>query len=186
MPTCCALVNRTNSHPAQRTGSGLNSILMGSFITDTLPYKSGNLNQFSSQFKIFHHKVKPARDTCFCSKTKMAAVLNPIMLCGQQGPALCPGFSLWSLKLSNTAWLAVYAVSPHVLSSSLETSALTCLGGSFYRFVVSHLNPVTEDINLHSVCQLQQKIIETGMSLRLTLSRSYPGNVGVNAKASVV
>lgn len=94
MPSCCALVNRTNSHPAQRTGSRLNSILMGSFITDTLPYKSGNLNQFSSQFKIFHHKVKPARDTCFCSKTKMAAVLNPIMLCGQQGPALCPGFSL--------------------------------------------------------------------------------------------
>lgn len=82
-----------------------------------------------------------------------------------------------------TVWLAVYAVSLHVLSSSLETSALTCLGGSFYRFVVSHLNPV---INLHSVCQLQQKIIETGMSLRLTLSRSYPGNVGVNAKASVV
>lgn len=180
------LVNRTNSHPAQRTGSGLNSILMGSFITDTLRYKSGNLNQFSSRFKIFRHKVKPARDTCFWSKIKMAAILNPIMLCGQQGPALCPGLSLWSLKLSSTAWLGVYAVSPHVLSSSLETSALTCLGGSFYRFVVSHLNPVAKDINLHSVCQLQQKIIETGMSLRLTLIRSYPGNVGVNARASVV
>lgn len=51
---------------------------------------------------------------------------------------------------------------------------------------MSHLNPVTKDINLHSVCQLQQKIIETGMSLRLTRSRSYPGNVGVDAKASVV
>jgi hypothetical protein len=62
-------------------------------------------------------------------------------------------------------------------------SALTCLGGSFYRFVMFHLSPVTEDINLHSICQLQQKIIEIGMPLHPTRSRSYPGSTAVNTKA---
>lgn len=93
-PIDCALVNGTNSHPAQRTGSGLNSISMGSFITYTLLHKLGNVSQFSSQFKIFHHKVSLRETRGFLSKTNMAPVLNPIILCGQQGPALCSGLCL--------------------------------------------------------------------------------------------
>lgn len=112
----------------------------------------------------------------------MALVLNITILRSQQGLARSLGLCLWSLKLPNTVRLAVCGVSPHVPSSSLESSALTCSGGSFYRFVVSHLNPVTEDKNLRSGCQLQQKIMETRMSLRL---HSYPGNGGGNTKAPV-
>lgn len=66
-------------------------------------------------------------------------------------------------------------------SSSLERSALTCSGCSFYRFVMLHLNPVTSDINLPSVHHLQQKMNGCS-SPDLTCGRRQPGSLGVNTK----
>lgn len=65
----------------------------------------------------------------------------------------CSGFPLIS-RLPGTmcGWLVF-----QVPSRSLKSSALTCPGYNFYRFLMFHLNPVTYDIHLHSICQLQQK-----------------------------
>lgn len=73
--------------------------------------------------------------------------LQPARICS------CSGFPLISRLPGRTCGWLIFQVP----SRSLKSSALTCPGCNFYRFLMFHLNPVTYDIHLHSICQLQQK-----------------------------